>query len=167
MTIWFLGSSVSSKMFSTCSNKVSRFSWDHGTVGVSNKSCIWVTIGIAKTSKVVSISSITKTSNRVNSSPSSGMVGLGSKYSWLVYWDNSTVGITHQTIRVASIGMGIGQASIGQASIGQGQTMGTKMSSLGSSNLRSVIQGSSNGNSHNKYLELQIWGLAKRTKEKI
>ena len=133
MTIWFLGSSVSSKMFSTCSNKVSRFSWDHGTVGVSNKSCIWVTIGIAKTSKVVSISSITKTSNRVNSSPSSGMVGLGSKYSWLVYWDNSTVGITHQTIRVASIGMGIGQASIGQ-----GQTMGTEMSSLGSSNLGSV-----------------------------
>jgi len=126
MTIWFLGSSVSSKMFSTCSNKVSRFSWDHGTVGVSNKSCIWVTIGIAKTSKVVSISSITKTSHRVNSSPSSGMVGLGSKYSWLVYRDNSTVGITHQTIRVASIGMGIGQASIGQ-----GQTMGTKMSSQG------------------------------------
>merc|ERR1712123_18927 len=119
---------MSSKVFSTGSDKLSRFSWDNSTIGVSNKSSIRISI------------SITKSSNGVNGTTSSSVLGLGSKDSWLIYGDNSTIGMTNKTIGVSSISMGIRQASvcIRIPGIGKGQAMGTKVSCLGSSNLSCV-----------------------------
>merc|ERR1711892_1031839 len=115
---------MDSKVFSTGSNKLSWFSWDNSTIGVSNKSSI----------------SITKSSTGVNGTTGGSVLGLGSKDSWLIYWDNSTIGMTNKTIGVSSISMGIRQASVSIRipGIGKGQAMGTKVSCLGSSNLSCV-----------------------------
>merc|ERR1712008_531793 len=102
---------MSSKVFGTGSNKLSRFNWDNSTIGVSNKSSIRMSI------------SIPKSSNGVNGATCSSMLGLGSKDSWLIYGDNSTIGMTDKTIGVSSIGMGIRQASVSIRipGIGKGQ----------------------------------------------
>ena len=130
---------MSSKVFSTGSDKLSRFSWDNSTIGVSNKSSIRIPIGIAKTSIGMSIS-ITKSSTGVNGTTGSSVLGLGSKDSWLIYGDNSTIGMTNKTIGVSSISMGIRQASVSIRipGIGKGQAMGTKVSCLSCSNLSCV-----------------------------
>ena len=128
---------MSSKVFSTGSDKLSRFSWDNSTIGVSNKSSI--RISVAKTSIGMSIS-ITKSSTGVNGTTGSSVLGLGSKDSWLIYGDNSTIGMTNKTIGVSSISMGIRQASVSIRipGIGKGQAMGTKVSCFGCSNFSCV-----------------------------
>merc|ERR1712106_760050 len=112
---------MSSKVFSTGSNKLSRVNWDNSTIGVSNKSSIRISISIAKTS------------TGVNGTTGSSVLGLGSKDSCLIYGDNSTIGMTNKTIGVSSISMGIRQASVSIRipGIGKGQAMGTKVSCLG------------------------------------
>merc|ERR1711892_1544110 len=119
---------MSSKVFSTGSNKLSRFSWDNSTVGVRAKTSIGMSI------------SITKSSNGENGTTGGSVLGLGSKDSWLIYGDNSTIGMTNKTMGVSSISMGIRQASVSIRipGIGKGQAMGTKVSCLGSSNLSCV-----------------------------
>ena len=128
---------MGSKVLGTGSDKVSRLSRDNSTIGVSNKSSIRISIGITKSCMSISI---TKSSNWVNGSTSSSMCSLGSKDSWLIYGDNSTIGMTNKTIGVSSIGMGIRipSMSIRIPGIGKGQAMGTKVSSLGGSNLSGI-----------------------------
>ena len=126
---------MGSKVLGTGSDKGSRLSRDNSTIGVSNKSSIRISIGITKSCMSISI---TKSSNWVNGSTSSSMCSLGSKDSWLIYGDNSTIGMTNKTKGVSSICMGIRKTSIRIPGIGKGQAMGTKVSSLGGSNLSGI-----------------------------
>merc|ERR1712123_522655 len=134
---------MGSKVLGTGGNKLSGLSRDNSTVGVGNKSGIRVAIGITKTGIRMSIS-ISKSSDWVDGTASSSVFSLGSKNSWLIYGDNSTVGMTDKTIRVSSISMGIRIPGIGK-----GQAMSSKVSSLGSSDFSSVSgDNSSVGVSH-------------------
>ena len=141
---------MGSKVLGTGGNKVSGLSRDNSTVGVGNKSGIRVAIGITKSGIRMSIS-ISKSSDWVDGTASSSVFSLGSKNSWLIYGDNSTVGMSHKTIRVSSISMGIRipSMSIRIPGIGKGQAMSSKVSSLGSSDFSSVSgDNSSVGVSH-------------------
>ena len=94
---------MGSKMFSSGSDKVSRFSRDNSTVWVGNKSSIRVWVSV----------SITKSPNWMNSSTGSCMSSLGVENSWLIYGNNGTISMTHKTIWVASISMCIRISSVG------------------------------------------------------
>jgi len=105
------------------SHHISRFNWDHGTVGVGNKATIRPEAsGVGRASS--------------NDSTSSGKLSLGSGNLGSVSRDNSTVGVGDQGAGCVWVGACIWVGDCGHhGAVGVGHQLGSRDGDTGSENL--------------------------------